>query len=56
MNSMTDSHRKRIKSFGISKITIEEDGWAWITSRDGKHESGLGDINIDVEIIDKRII
>ncbi len=40
-------------------ITIDKDGWVWIKRRpapDGFIEEGLGlgDIGVDVEIIDKR--
>lgn len=34
-------------------IEIEEDGWVSVTMNDGR-EIGLGDLDEDVEIIDKR--
>ena len=44
-----------------TQIFIEEDGWVWINFRDedltppaNLKKRGLGDINVDVEIIDKR--
>jgi flagellar basal body rod protein FlgF len=41
----------------INKIVIEEDGWVSVDMWDdyeGWIEKGLGDINVDVEIMDKR--
>ncbi len=38
---------------GKSRIRIEPDGWVWIRTSSGKN-IGLGDIDVDVEIIDLR--
>jgi hypothetical protein len=38
-------------------ITIESDGWVHIThepAKDGVFQEGLGDLGVDVEIVDKR--
>lgn len=36
----------------MKQIIIETDGWVYI--KDAETETGLGDIDVDVEIIDKR--
>lgn len=38
----------------MKQIIIEKDGWVYI--KDGKLEQGLGDIGVDVEIVDKRTL
>ena len=48
------SKRKHQEKMSIGHIYIEEDGWEWVETRDGKHELGLGDIDVDVFIHDKR--
>jgi len=48
------SKRKHQEKMSIGHIYIEEDGWVWVETRDGKHELGLGDIDVDVFIHDKR--
>ena len=45
---------KNIRIMQISNIIIEPDGWVWVSTEDGKHEIGLGDIDVDVSIVDKR--
>ena len=44
--------RKRY-AINIHHIVIEKDGWVWVSTNNG-HEMGLGDIGVDVEIVDKR--
>jgi hypothetical protein len=45
----------------MNKITIEKDGWVWIefdendrTGNSDVKKRGLGDIGVDVEIVDLR--
>ena len=40
----------------MNKVTIEKDGWVHIRKESGDHIDliGLGDIGVDVEIVDKR--
>lgn len=42
------------RAMQIGTITIEEDGWVWVSTKDGKHDMGLGDLDVDVRLIDKR--
>jgi hypothetical protein len=37
----------------MTKITIEEDGWVYLTDQQG-NEGGLGDFGIDVMVEDQR--
>lgn len=45
---------KREKGIQVGRIVIEKDGSVWVATRDGEHEMGLGDIDVDVVIEDKR--
>lgn len=44
---------KFYKHMNIQRIIIDEDGWVW--AENDEYKTGLGDIDIDIEIIDKRI-
>jgi hypothetical protein len=48
----TDEPQMRMS---IGHIHIEQDGWVWVATKDGKHELGLGDLNVDVFIHDRRL-
>lgn len=39
----------------LNTIIIEKDGWGYVSMNDGR-EIGLGDLNVDFEIIDRRAI
>jgi hypothetical protein len=52
-NTKIETDKTR-RAMNVGIITIEKDGWVWVSTRDRKHEIGLGDINVDVFIEDKR--
>lgn len=51
---MEKKNKMKSGMMNVGRIVIEEDGWVWVETRQGGHEIGLGDLDVDVIIHDKR--